>query len=53
MAGAEGEDENENKRPAWAIPLGLASLAAIAGGVAFYVVKKRKSDNDSDEDLMV
>lgn len=53
MASAEDEDENENKRPAWAIPLGLLSLAAIGGGVAFYVVKKRKQKESDDEDLMV
>lgn len=53
MSGAEEDEDNENKRPAWAIPLGLASLAAITGGVAFYVVKKRKQKGSDDEDLMV
>ena len=48
------EKEEENSRPAWAVPLGILLIAGIAGGIGFYVYKKRKKKDDGDdEDLMI
>lgn len=49
---AEDEGE-ENTRPAWAVPLGIFLIAAISGGIGFYVYKKRKKDGGDDEDLTI
>lgn len=49
------EDEGEEtSRPAWAVPLGVSLIAAIVGAIAFYVYKKRKNaDDTNDEDLTI
>lgn len=51
---ASDEEEMEAPRPAWAVPLGVALIAAIVGALAFYVYKKRKNSGDvDDEDLTI
>ena len=51
---AGDEEETEAPRPAWAVPLGVALIAAIVGAIAFYVRKKRKKSGDADdEDLTI
>lgn len=51
---AGDEEEMEAPRPAWAVPLGVALIAAIVGAIAFYVRKKRKKSGDvDDEDLTI
>lgn len=48
------EKEEENSRPAWSVPLGILLIAGIAGGIGFYVYKKRKKKDDGDdEDLTI
>ena len=51
---AGDEEEMEAPRPRWAVPLGVALIAAIVGALAFYVHKKRKKSGDvDDEDLTI
>ncbi|VEJ35842.1 CARDB [Aedoeadaptatus ivorii] len=53
-AAAEDDEANgQDDRPAWAVPAALLAVAAIAGGVGVYVVKKRKSKNDDEGDLSI
>ena len=53
-AAAEDDETNgQDDRPAWAVPAALLAVAAIAGGVGVYVVKKRKSKHDDEGDLSI
>ncbi|MDD7362557.1 MAG: hypothetical protein SPI65_05650 [Peptoniphilus sp.] len=50
----DADEENDNARPAWAIPAGLILIAAVAAAIAVYVTKKRKKQaGDDDADLKV
>ncbi|MDY3118466.1 MAG: hypothetical protein SOW18_02885 [Peptoniphilus sp.] len=47
------DEDSQNSRPAWVIPVGVLLIALAVGGIGFYVYKKRKKAATDDEDLTV